>query len=122
MKILVVDDDQDQLIIRCMLFGHHGFETMRAGDAPAALRLALAHHPDCAVIDVCLPTPTAGMSLIRELKASLPGLIIFVLTGVDPERLRHYPEMQSVEEIVCKGSPSKILLDKLKRASANRAA
>ena len=122
MKILVVDDDPDQSIIRCMLLGHHGFETIRASDAAAALRVAVAQHPDCAVVDVRLPGETTGLNLVRDLKDALPELIIFILTGADPERLRNHPETQAAQEIISKGSSSKILLDKLKRISAQRAA
>ncbi len=72
--VLVVEDDPDQLIIRCMLLTHHGFETRRAGDSETAIRLASEEQPEIAVIDLRLPTEEMGLSLIRELRALLPGM------------------------------------------------
>jgi two-component system, response regulator RegA len=122
MKILLVDDDRDQLTIRCMLLSHHGFETLRASGVTDALRIAAAQQPDCAIVDVRLPTEEAGLALIRELKALVARITIFVLTGADPGHLEHQPERKLIDELIAKGSPSKPLIERLKQLAAQRAA
>lgn len=115
MKILLADDDRDQLSLRAMLLRKGGLETFEARDAPSALELAAACKPQCAVVDLRLPTEKLGLRLIRELKALDSRMRIFVLTGSDPACLAHYPERALIEEIVVKGSPSASLIRKLKR-------
>lgn len=114
-KVLVVEDDPDQLIIRCMLLTHHGFETRRAGDSETAMRVASEEKPEIAVIDLRLPTEEIGLSLIRELRALLPCMSIIVLTGADPEHLKSRPKMVAVDDVIQKGSSSKALLECLSR-------
>ena len=122
MKVLIVDDDQDQLIVRCMLVSHHGFETVRAADANAALRLALSKSVDAAVVDLHLPTLELGLKLLSDLKAASPRLHLIVITGTDPARLKQYPEMRLADEILVKGSSAKALIASLTRVSQQRVA
>jgi DNA-binding response OmpR family regulator len=119
LKILVVEDDPDQLIIRCLLLSHHGYETRRAGDAATALRIAKEDQPDVAVVDLRLPTEEIGTALIHELKARRPTLTIIVLTGRDPESLRHIPDLAIADEILQKGNSSVALLDCLAKAKVS---
>ncbi len=113
MTVLVVDDDADQLIIRCMLLAHHGFETRRAADAATAISIAREQKLDIAVVDARLPTEEIGLSLIREIKALLPSLSVIVLTGAEIEGLKAKPEIALIQEVIQKGSSSKALLNAL---------
>ena len=122
MKVLVVDDDQDQLIVRCMLVSHHGFETVRAGDADSALRLALSKHVDAAVVDLHLPLIEAGLKLLGDLKTASPRIHLIVITGTDPARLKHFPELRFADEVLLKGSSAKALVASLNRLSRQRVA
>lgn len=114
MKILIAEDDPDQLSLRCMLLTHSGFETLAAGDAGTAMGLALAHRPECAVVDLNLPTAERGLWLIWELKKLDPGMRIIVLTGRDRRRLMEACERGLVEEVITKGSASRALIQKLR--------
>ncbi len=69
MKVLIADDDREQLSLRGMLLRQNGIETIEAGDEVSAVELAMSQHPDCAIIDLRLPTEELGLRLIRELKA-----------------------------------------------------
>ncbi len=120
MKILLADDDEDQLSLRGMLLRRSGFETMEATELGSAIRLAAAEKPDCAVIDLRFPTEEAGFQLIRELKNLDPAIHVFLLTGGDPYRWSQRRENELVDEVVVKGSSSARLVEKLKSLAISR--
>ncbi|MBV8864017.1 MAG: response regulator [Acidobacteriaceae bacterium] len=114
MRVLIAEDDRDQLAVREMLLRHSGFEPILALDSKTALRKAEAGHPVCAIVDLNFPTEEAGLRLIRELKQFDAGLHIFVLTGENPERLNRFPERLLIDEVINKGAPASKLIRKLK--------
>lgn len=123
MKVLVADDDRDQLALRCMLLRRSGFEALPAENAANAIDLAAAHRPECAVVDLRLPTRELGLQLIHELKALDPAMHIFVLTGAvmtgsDARHLAQAPERTLIDAVVTKGSASAVLLQKLRMVAA----
>ncbi len=117
MKVLVVDDDLDQLLLRGMLLRQSGFETAEATDVASAMEMAAAYKPQLAVLDLRLPTEELGLSLIRQLKTLDPALKLFVLTGADPSRFSRHAEWQLVEDVLLKGSSAQ-LTQKLRAAEA----
>jgi CheY-like chemotaxis protein len=118
MKILVADDDLDQLAIRCLLLEQSGFETIQASDPGSALATARAENPDCAVIDLRFPTEESGLRLVRDLKALNSGIHLFLLTGANPTRVASRSEAGLVDEVLQKGSTSASLVRKLKALAA----
>jgi DNA-binding response OmpR family regulator len=118
MKVLIADDDQDQLSLRCMLLARSGFETLAAADAATAIKLAETHKPQCAVVDLRLPTHERGLQLIHELKALDRGMHVFVLTGADGRRLAQAPERILIDAVLTKGSASAELIQKLRMVEA----
>jgi DNA-binding NtrC family response regulator len=118
--VLVVDDDPDQLLVRCMLLSHHGFDTRGASEAGSALEIATTQKPAVAVIDLRIPTEDVGFLLLRELKAVLPELRVIVFTGLDADSLAGKPELGLIEEILQKGRSSGALVRTLNRVTARR--
>ena len=118
MKVLVAEDDPDQLSLRCMLLGRSGFDTLPAIDALTAIGLAAEHKPPCAVVDLRLPTPERGLQLIRDLKALDPAMHVFVLTGGDGRRLVQGVERELIDGVLTKGSGSAVLIQKLHTVAA----
>jgi DNA-binding response OmpR family regulator len=114
MRILLADDDCDQLALRSMLLTRSGFEILEAADRSSAVRLAAEGKPQCAVIDLRFPTEDIGLQLIRELKDLDSGMHVFVLTGGDPDRFARHPERKLVDQVIVKGSSSAYLLKKLR--------
>ncbi len=114
MKVLVADDDADQLFVRSMLLRQNGFEPIEAADVGSAMQNALLHRPECAIIDLRLPTEELGLKLIRELKTLDSTIHVFVLTGGDAGRLSMRLEKGLIDEIVVKGSGSAYLIERLK--------
>ena len=114
MKILLVDDDLDQLSIRAMLLEKSGLEVVKATDAKQARELAAEHRPDCVLMDLNLPTYDEGLALIHDLKATGANLRICILTGSDPQKFRQHPEAKLVDAIFGKPASSAALIRKLK--------
>ena len=120
MKVLLADDDRDQLALLSMLVERSGFEAIGAIDSVAAAELAAARKPECAVVDVRLPTEERGLWLIGELKRLDPAIHIIVLTGGNPERLARQTAANLIEEIIVKGAASGPLIRKLKSLATQR--
>lgn len=115
LRVLIVDDDEDQLIVRSLLLGSAGFAVTRASDGPSAIRLATVSVPHCAIVDLRLPTEEAGLHLIRELKSLNGNIRLIVLTGANPDRLLTRPEATLVHELLLKPAPSAGLIECLKK-------
>jgi CheY-like chemotaxis protein len=119
MKILVADDDQDQLALRCMLLSQSGFETIGVADADSAVELAAEHKPECALVDLRFPTEELGLRLVRDLKKLDPAMHLLLLTGTDPHWLAKAPENRLIDAIVTKGSSSAALIQRLNELAAS---
>lgn len=117
MKVLVVDDDMDQLLLRGMLLRQSGFETAEAADMESAMEMAAEYKPELAVVDLRMPTEERGLALIRRLKTLDPAMRLFVLTGGDPKRFARRAESQLVEDVLVKGCSAE-LTQKLRAAEA----
>jgi DNA-binding NtrC family response regulator len=120
MKVLVVDDDPDQVLLLSMLLRQSGFEPIGADDSVTAAELATARKPECAVVDLRLPTEERGLWLIHELKRRDPAIHVIVLTGGDPKRLVRQTDATLIDEIIVKGAASGALIRKLKSVAAQR--
>ncbi len=115
MKILLADDDCDQLAIRELLLAQYGFDAVIAGDRESALEAASMHHPKCAVVDLKFPDVKSGLRLIRELKEIDSNLHILVLTGANRASWANVPERRLVHAVIQKGAASAELIQQLKR-------
>ena len=113
-KVLVVDDDSDQLAVRCLLFEQNGFQTIQAGNPADAVEAVRREKPICAVLDLRLPDECTGVQLVRNLKDIDPQLRIILFTGASAERLERYPELHVVDDVVHKSSGFSSLIEKLK--------
>jgi DNA-binding response OmpR family regulator len=85
-KILVVDDEPDQLALLEMNLGQEGFLVCTAANAAEARTVVRKERPDLILLDVILPD-TSGVNLAAELKHSpdTAGIPIIMLTAKDAE-------------------------------------
>lgn len=81
MRILLVDDNPDQLATLSVLIRSLGHEVRAETRAQPALDAARRFKPDIAFIDLGLPA-MSGHDLGRLLKAELPELRLYALTGI----------------------------------------
>jgi DNA-binding response OmpR family regulator len=66
--VLVADDDEDILTLVAYRMEKAGYDVVRARDGEEALRLALEHAPDLAILDVMMPKAD-GYEVTRWLRA-----------------------------------------------------
>ena len=88
-KILVVDDDADQVERLSALLRRAGYDAHTAGSASQAQKLARAIAPSLAILDVGLPD-LDGFELTKRLKKDAGGFLpVVLLTGYgDPDSKR----------------------------------
>ena len=84
MKVLIVDDDLDMILLLEATLRADGIRVLKAGDAEKALRLAREERPTLMLLDMKLPDGD-GMKVCRTLRAEtdpvLRDIPILILTG-----------------------------------------
>jgi DNA-binding response OmpR family regulator len=68
MRVLVIDDEPDVLLLCRVNFEFAGHEVLEAPDGERGMELATREHPDLIVLDVMLPNRD-GISVLEELGA-----------------------------------------------------
>ncbi len=66
MRVLVIDDEPDVLLLCRVNFEFAGHEVLEALDGERGMELATREHPDLIVLDVMLPNRD-GISILEEL-------------------------------------------------------
>lgn len=116
-RILIVEDDSDQLMLRKLLVERAGYMALAAASPDAALD-ALEKTPDAAVLDLSLPDTESGLALIAQLHDAAPELPLAVLTGWRGA-LAGRPEAAFVREVLDKPCPPPKLMAAIARLLAN---
>jgi DNA-binding response OmpR family regulator len=88
--VLVADDDDDLLGYIKFRLEHAGFQVVTAGDGEEALKLALKHQPNLAVLDVRMPK-LDGFEVTRRIRAydgvrEMP--VILLTASTEPSDMR----------------------------------
>ncbi len=116
-RILLAEDHpqvQKQLI--ALLNRESDFELVDVAiDSFQALQKAQSHQPDLLLIDPIM-RDGLGLSTLRLLHASLPNMIVVVLTAVVDTTLKIRLKDMGLEHILSKGIPTSELLGKLRSA------
>jgi CheY-like chemotaxis protein len=72
-KILVVEDDAQNLEIAVRILQMRGYEVVSAGNGPEGVARAQSEKPDLILMDMKLPNAGDGQAATRAIRA-LPGL------------------------------------------------
>ncbi len=89
-RILIVDDDSEQVDVLSLALKRQGFETMSAHTAAEGLELARSQHPQLVILDIRLPDGN-GLDICQVLSddpqtASIP---VIILSGMErPDIIR----------------------------------
>jgi CheY-like chemotaxis protein len=106
-RILVADDDQDQLDFRKLVLEAAGHEVTVALDPPETIRRLQQGEADLVVMDLRFPNstgapdPALGIALIRRIRDVGCRLPVIVLSGW-PDDLYGQPEEEMVSRIMIK--------------------
>ena len=80
-RVLVVDDDPQQLALRKLLLERAGLEVALAENPAGARHLIVDWRPDVVITDLRLPELDDGLSLIRWVDEQRLAAKIIVLSG-----------------------------------------
>jgi len=99
-RILVADDDYEQLRLFQMLLESAG-HAVQVADDPAEMLRQLQKGPHLLVMDLRFPDTRIGLALIRRIRELGSTLPVIILSGW-PEELYGQPEEAMVELILVK--------------------
>jgi FixJ family two-component response regulator len=85
--IAVVDDDEAIRVALRSLLRSVGYEVRLFADAPSFLADAVMQPPDCVLTDIQMPGMN-GLDLQREIRRTMPGLPVIVITAFPEEAIR----------------------------------
>jgi CheY-like chemotaxis protein len=99
-RILVADDDREQLRLFQILLESAGHAVLVADD-PAEMLRQLESGPHILVMDLRFPDTRVGLALIRRIREQGSSLPVIILSGW-PEDLYSQPEESMVQRIMVK--------------------
>jgi two-component system response regulator AtoC len=79
-RILIIDDEKQQLMLRASIMRAHGYEVVAAFSGRQAMELSQQQHFDLVITDWLMPEMT-GLDISRRLKTLHPEIRIILLTG-----------------------------------------
>lgn len=78
--LLLIDDEEGITLSLRTLFEKKGYDFINAATGREGLDTALRELPDIVLLDLHLPD-VYGMTILKELKASHPDMVVIVMTG-----------------------------------------
>jgi CheY-like chemotaxis protein len=114
-RLLLVDDDLDQLDIRKMILEDNGHIVYLARGMRSALQAVTEHKIQTVIMDLRLPEPELGLALISKLRAQFPRLKIIVVSGWLND-IRTQPEAKMVNHMLQKPVRTEALLKLIGKA------
>ncbi len=111
-RVLIADDNHDNLYLLKVILEGHGFEVDQASNGAEALRVALQRPPGLIIADLLMPVMD-GYSLLRRWQANeslrpIP-FIVYTATYTDPQDEKLALEMGADAFLVKPAEPDKIL-------------
>ena len=74
-KILIVDDDEPTRVGLAALLADAGYETVTAGNVPAAVQMLASERPDLLIVDIRLEEYN-GLQLIAMAPTRIPAIVV----------------------------------------------
>jgi two-component system, OmpR family, response regulator len=87
-RVLLVEDELDQLEILYWVLLEHGCDVRTANTAKAAVSLGKRFRPTLLVTDFLLSHSATGLDVIRELREADPNLPALIITGMAEAELQ----------------------------------
>ncbi len=86
MKILVVDDDENNLLLTKLELIDELWQVITGSNGREAMELLESENPDLVIVDVKMPG-IDGITLLKKMKAIRPEMPIAIFTGFDEAAL-----------------------------------
>ncbi len=109
-RLLVVEDDPEQLELRRLLLERVGHTVWTASSAAEAWRRFLENQPKLVILDLRLPRTEDGLDLIRRIRGAGGETRLLVLSGWTHD-LEDLPERAMVDHVLMKPVRSSKLLE-----------
>lgn len=113
-RLLLVDDDPDQIEIRKLIMEGAGHQVWTACGPDAAVAAYEESHPDVILMDLRLPRTEDGLALIREFRSRSAEVSIVVLSGL-ADSFSSFPEQGLVNRFLRKPVRSQQLLGVIRK-------
>jgi CheY-like chemotaxis protein len=123
MRVLVVDDDPDMVMVLGLLMKANGITALTATGGVEGLEKARADKPDVILLDIMMPDMD-GYEVIKELRSdeSTKGIpVIFVTARTDAEH-RERAESLGADGYVTKPYERNSLMEVIRRVAGSRTA
>jgi len=85
-RIMVADDDPDQVIMLDHYLKKWGFDTVTVESRQEAERFLERECPDLAILDLMMEEEDSGFILAHRIKQNHPGVPVIIVTAVTAER------------------------------------
>ena len=118
-RVALADDNADMReMLRFALERSGDIEVVaQAADGDEALRAAVEHRPDILLIDLSMPG-MEGLAPIAEVRRTVPGCRVIVLSGLDQPRLRELVLREGAAEYLVKGVLPREIVQAVRRHAA----
>jgi DNA-binding response OmpR family regulator len=84
-KILIVDDDPEMVLLMSKYLSGEGYDVVTAGDSVAALRATATQEPQLVLLDIVIGSED-GRDVLRELRMISDVPVIFLNCGTETRR------------------------------------
>ncbi len=114
-KILVIEDDADNIDLLEMLLGEAGYEVVAAAGGVAALKKVKSTFFNVILLDIRMPGMD-GIQVLEKLKEESPQSQVIILTAYGSDKNITKACKADVFDFIDKPADNKILLHKIKKA------
>ncbi len=114
MKILAVDDDENNLLLTKLELRDELWDVITASNGQEAIELFGRENPDVVIVDIKMPD-IDGITLLKSMKAIRPEIPMAIYTGYDEEAVTIPYE---ADALVIKSSSFKKLKEFVRRHAA----
>ncbi|MCI0471687.1 MAG: sigma-54 dependent transcriptional regulator [Candidatus Aminicenantes bacterium] len=114
-KILIVDDDADNIDLLEMLLGDAGYEVVSATGGTEALKKVKSNFFSVILLDIRMPGMD-GIQVLEKLKEESPQSLVIILTAYGSDKNIIKACKADVFDFIEKPADNKLLLHKIKKA------
>ena len=123
MRVLIVDDDPDMVMVLGMLMKVNGITALKAFGGVEGLEKARADKPDVILLDIMMPDMD-GYEVIKELRSdkTTKGIPVVFLTARTDEEYKERAETLGADGYITKPYDRDSLMETIRRVAGSRTA